>query len=314
MSDFLMNLARRAVGEEAPGAEIAPSPNVALAERMALPVIAAPEPAPPAITAIPPAPAPVMRQVVSPPPAAPPPPAAVSSPVVLASTQPESHGASMPASARPMTPASVEEGTAAAVPVSAVPQAPDRLMDLWSDDAPRSEPRRVEVPEPAAPAVTPFAEAPADVIARIAPPVPRAEASHVAPVLQARSPTSPPLPATSEASPSLVRPPAAPAVEAPRVEREPIERAPAVPRPERPPTVPTVFARRDPNVSPASSDATEMLRQRGVAAVRRTVDVRIGSIDVHLTPPTPQAPSERPALAGFEEYAALRNPVRFDGE
>jgi hypothetical protein len=44
------------------------------------------------------------------------------------------------------------------------------------------------------------------------------------------------------------------------------------------------------------------------------VEVRIGAIAVHLASPTPPSAADRPALAGFEEYAAVRNHLYFDGE
>jgi hypothetical protein len=54
--------------------------------------------------------------------------------------------------------------------------------------------------------------------------------------------------------------------------------------------------------------------QSAAAAERRPVQIRIGAIDVHITSPATTAPAERPSLAGFDDYAGLRNPVQFFDE
>jgi hypothetical protein len=213
---------------------------------------------------------------------------------------------------QPVIPASFERGETAAVHVPASLPDSVRFADLPSH---RAEPRRADVPTPATRLSMPAAEVPAEVVVRIAPAVPAEKPSRVAPTLtMPRREAAPATLAPREEAPSAVQPAASASRDAAPVEREAIEQAPVIPRVERPTDTFVPFARRESAIAPATPDTTATLRQRVPAAARRPVDVRIGAIEVHLTSPAPPAPSDRPALAGFEEYAAVRNAVRFDGE
>jgi hypothetical protein len=313
MSDFLMNLARRAVGEKANGAEIAPSPHAALAEQMALPSVVAPEPAPPAITAAPPAAtARVMREAAQPPvtPAAAPPPAAVPAPIAPAATQPEISRPSVYTQPQPVIPASTERGEAVVTVVPASPQDPNRSIELSNAGPLHAEARAPDVSLVAAPVSTPPVEEPAEVVVRYEPRTPAAEMSGVA--LASPAPEAPQTLAPPDAPRSRVQSPTARPAALARVEGAPLERAPVVPRVERPPDAVVPFARRE--TATATAETTVAQGARPAVTAQRPVHVRIGAIEVHVTAAAPPAPSERPALAGFEEYGGLRNHVRYDGE
>lgn len=311
MSDFLMNLARRAAGDEAHGVEIGPSPSAGLAERMALPSVAAPEAPPPAITAASPAAAAsVMREAASAPPARPavaaPPPASVPSPVVpAAAPEPQAAMPSIPTEVRPVSPTSVGPREIENIDLPA--PAPDtaRLIDSAAEDTPA----RV------APLSTRSADTP-PVFVQVAPPLTGLEVSstYQAPPSRMREPKRSTVETFREGPPSQVQPRATSIVEATPVEREPIEPAPVVPRIEHPAQVLAPVGHPEPVVSAATPDTTVGSRDRVVPAARRTVEVRIGAIAVHLASPTPAPAADRPTLAGFEDYAAVRNPVYFDRE
>ena len=144
----------------------------------------------------------------------------------------------------------------------------------------------------------------------MAPSMPAAEVA-VPPALPTTVSPLAPGPHREPASP--VERPAAPSLDPARVERAPIERARAIPRVEHPPDAVGPSARPEPPTPPATTDPATAQYARAATA-RRPVDVRIGAIEVHMTAPLPPAPSGPPALAGFEEFAALRTGVRYDGE
>jgi hypothetical protein len=315
MSDFLMNLARRAIGDKAQDAEITPSPHAALAAQMALPVVAAPGPAPPSITAVAPvAVAPVMREVaqpsVSPAAAAGPSPTTAQIPVAPATTPPAIPVPSVLPYVPPAAPAPIEPAEAATTVVRVSPQGSDRSIDLSNSSAPRAESGQLDVPGPAVPVSRPSVEVPAEVVVRMAPSIPAAEVG-VPPALPTAVSPLALGPHREPASP--VERPAAPSLDPTRVERAPTERVLAIPRVDRPPEALGPFARPEPATRPATTDTAAAQRARA-ATPRRPVDVRIGAIEVHVTAPAPPAPSEPPALAGFEEFAAMRTGVRYDGE
>jgi hypothetical protein len=343
MSDFVTNLARRALGDGPHGGPgpIRPSPGAALASQLAL-LIATPSAAtpaaPPPIGAIPSAaPALVMRQpapAAAAPPAlaAPIPPAGPSSAKtadVASPSAPQPDSASsvaMPAAAPRRLPG---ESTAAdaiefAVP-TAKPRTPlGRILEAAGGDA-GARPRSAPPPE------TPPMEAPAahrEPLAAI-----RIEAD--APPDRERPPGLPaaaPSPSLPLAEPMTLRVPAlrvdesAAAAPTPDQSERRLERAPLVPRVEHAAEdirVANASARRESKESPDSAAvlALEPLAKaltprepRGAAerpVQRRPVEIRIGAIDVHVSPPSPGAPAERPGLAWFEDYASLRNPAHF---
>ena len=312
MSDFLMNLARRAIGDKARDAEITPSPHAALAAQMALPVVAAPGPAPPSITAVAPVSvAPVMRELAQPgvaPAAAPgPSPATAPIPVVPATTPPAIPVPSVLPHVPPGAPAPIEPAEAATTVVRVSSQVSDFSIDLSESSAPRVESGQSDVPRSAVLVSRPAIEGPAEVVVRMAPSMPAAEVG-VPPALPTA--VSPLAPGRHREPASPVERPAAPSLEPARVERAPIERVPALPRVERPPDASGPFARPEPAKPPATTGTAAAQRARAATA-RRPVDVRIGAIEVHVTAPAPPAPSEPPALAGFEEFAAMRTGVRY---
>jgi len=190
MSDFVTNLARRALGDRpradvgpSPGADVGPSPGAALARQLALPITTAP--APPVIGAIPSAaPAPVMRQA-GPPAAAPP---VAPAPAPSSMTQPAAPPAapSRPSSAPPETrsaPAAPVESVRAArvqpaasgypMELAAPPVQPRTRIDSWLDE-PRGDLDSGAAPSSAAAPVAALPPAPH------APPAPRTERPMVA--------------------------------------------------------------------------------------------------------------------------------------
>ena len=315
MSDFLMNLARRAIGDKAQDAEITPSPHAALAAQMALPVVAAPGPAPPPITAVAPvAGAPVMREVAQPSvsPAAAPGPLQATAPIPVApaTTPPAIPLPSVLPHVPLAAPVPIERAEAATPVVWVSPQASDRSIDLSNSSAPRVESGQLDVTRPAVVIPPSSMEGPAEVVVRMAPPMAAAEVA-VPPALPTA--VSPLAPGPHREPASAVERPAAPSLDPARVEPAPIERVPALPRVERPPDALGPVARPEPATPPATTDTAAAQRVRAATA-RRPVDVRIGAIEVHVTAPASPAPSEPPALAGFEEFAGMRTGARYDGE